>query len=130
MAKRLYRSRSDRMLWGVCGGLAQYFDLDPIIVRLIFVLLLFANGIGILIYIIMTIVVPREGPSVEETTNVKGSIRTRRIRTLVGIAFVTFGILFLVGSLNLLKYLAWVYTGPLLIIIVGLIIIFSSKKRK
>ena len=61
MEKRLYRSRSDRMLWGVCGGLAKYFDMDPTIVRVIAVLLVFANGLGILAYIILAIVVLLEG---------------------------------------------------------------------
>ena len=61
MEKRLYRSRSDRMIWGVCGGMAKYFDMDPTIVRIIFVLLIFANGLGILAYIIMAVVVPLEG---------------------------------------------------------------------
>ena len=61
MEKRLYRSRSDRMLWGVCGGLAKYFGIDPTIVRVIAVLLIFANGLGILAYIILAIVVPLEG---------------------------------------------------------------------
>ncbi|MFC1941203.1 PspC domain-containing protein [Chloroflexota bacterium] len=39
MGKRLYRSRSDRMIWGVCGGLAKYFDVDPTLVRIIAVVL-------------------------------------------------------------------------------------------
>lgn len=58
--KRLYRSRTERMIGGVCGGLAQYFNIDPTIVRLIFLLLLFAGGAAFLIYIIMWIVVPLE----------------------------------------------------------------------
>ncbi len=64
MEKKLYRSRSDRMIWGVCGGLAKYFDIDPTIVRVIAVLLIFANGLGILAYIILAIVVPLEGSKV------------------------------------------------------------------
>ena len=64
MEKRLYRSRTDRVLWGVCGGLAKYFDIDPTIVRVIAVLLIFADGLGILAYIIMAIIVPREGSKV------------------------------------------------------------------
>ncbi len=66
MEKRLYRSRSDRMLWGVCGGLAKYFGMDPTIVRVLAVLLIFANGLGILAYIIMAIVVPLEGSKAAE----------------------------------------------------------------
>ena len=61
MEKRLYRSQSDRMIWGVCGGLAKYFDIDPVIVRVIMVLLVFATGISVLAYIILAIVVPLEG---------------------------------------------------------------------
>ena len=66
MEKRLYRSRSDRMIWGVCGGLAKYFDIDPTIIRIIAVLLIFANGLGILAYIILAIVVPLEGSKATE----------------------------------------------------------------
>jgi len=60
MAKRLYRSKKDRVLWGVCGGLGQYFDLDPVIFRIIFVVSIFFASAGIIAYIIMTIVVPEE----------------------------------------------------------------------
>jgi len=55
-----------QMIGGVCGGLAKYFDIDPTIVRIIAVLLIFANGVGILAYIIMAIVVPLEGSKVTE----------------------------------------------------------------
>ena len=67
MEKRLYRSRSDRMIWGVCGGLAKYFDIDPTIVRVIAVLLLpVSGGAAIVAYIIMAIVVPLEGSKAAE----------------------------------------------------------------
>ena len=70
MEKRLYRSRSDRMIWGVCGGLAEYFDMDPTIVRIIAVLLALANGAGILAYIILAIVVPLESSEAAEPEDV------------------------------------------------------------
>jgi phage shock protein PspC (stress-responsive transcriptional regulator) len=60
MAKKLYRSRTDRKIWGVCGGLAKYFNIDPTIVRIIAVASLFVGSLGFWIYIIMTIVVPVE----------------------------------------------------------------------
>ena len=66
MEKRLYRSRTDRMLWGVCGGLAKYFDIDPTIMRLIFIISIFLGGSGILAYIILAIVVPVEGSTSAE----------------------------------------------------------------
>jgi phage shock protein C len=58
--KRLYRSRQERMLGGVCGGLAEYLGLDPTVVRLVFLLLFFLGGQGLLIYLIMWLIVPEE----------------------------------------------------------------------
>ncbi len=58
--KRLYRSRDERVVGGVCGGLAKYLTMDPTVVRLIFVLLALAGGPGLLAYLIMLIVVPEE----------------------------------------------------------------------
>jgi phage shock protein C len=58
--RRLYRSRRDRMIAGVCGGLAEYFNIDPTIIRIIAVVALIAGMGGFLAYIIMWIVVPEE----------------------------------------------------------------------
>jgi phage shock protein C len=60
LTRKLYRSRSDRKLWGVCGGLAEYFNVDPTIVRIIAVASLFVGSLGFWIYIIMALVVPSE----------------------------------------------------------------------
>lgn len=60
MNKKLYRSNKDKMLGGVAGGLAEYFAIDPTLVRIIFVVSLFAGGAGVLAYIILWIVVPEE----------------------------------------------------------------------
>jgi phage shock protein C len=56
--KKLYRSRDYRLIAGICGGLGEYFDIDPIIFRMIFIALLINGGAGILIYILMWIFVP------------------------------------------------------------------------
>jgi phage shock protein C len=59
MDKKLYRSAKNRMIGGVCGGIAEYFNIDPVIVRLVAVLLLLPGGLpGFLPYIILWIVVP------------------------------------------------------------------------
>lgn len=58
--KRLYRSRTDRIIAGICGGLAQYFSIDPIWTRLVFILLFFLGGSALLIYLIMWLIVPLE----------------------------------------------------------------------
>jgi phage shock protein C len=60
MANKLYRSRKDRKIWGVCGGLANYFDIDPTIVRIVAVASLFVGSLGFWVYIIMALVVPKE----------------------------------------------------------------------
>ncbi|MDQ7798960.1 MAG: PspC domain-containing protein [Candidatus Edwardsbacteria bacterium] len=57
MSKRIYRSTRDRMLGGVCGGLGEYFDIDPTIVRLVAVVFAL-SGAGILAYIIAWIIIP------------------------------------------------------------------------
>nr|MBI4156298.1 PspC domain-containing protein [Candidatus Woesearchaeota archaeon] len=56
--KRLYRSNTNKVLAGVCGGIGEYFDIDPVIIRLIWVLFLFM-GAGIIAYIIAWIVIPK-----------------------------------------------------------------------
>jgi phage shock protein C len=63
--KRLYRSRQERMIAGVCGGLAEYFGIDPTLVRLLFVFAALAGGPGLVIYLVMMVVVP-EKPASEE----------------------------------------------------------------
>lgn len=58
--KRLYRSRTDRQLAGVCGGIADYLAVDPTIVRVLWVILSLAGGPGLLLYIVLALVVPEE----------------------------------------------------------------------
>lgn len=61
--KRLYRSTQDRMFAGVCGGIAEYLDVDPTLVRLVFVALAFMGGPGPIIYIVLMLIVPENpGP--------------------------------------------------------------------
>ncbi len=158
MEKRLYRSRTDRKIWGVCGGLAKYFDIDPVIVRVIAVLLIFANGLGIIAYIIMAIVVPLEGSkattpektmreNVEEmkqtATELGQEIRSTLAkeedeakertkfhrRHLFGIILVVLGILFLLGSFNLFWWFHWGYLWPLILVAIGVLIIVSVKRK-
>jgi phage shock protein C len=61
MSGRMYRSERDRMIAGVCGGLADHLDIDPTLVRIAFVALAFIHGIGIIAYLVMAVIVPREG---------------------------------------------------------------------
>ncbi len=60
MKKRLTRSKKDRMIAGVCGGMAEYFDIDPTLVRLALVLITLMGGAGILAYIVAWIIMPEK----------------------------------------------------------------------
>ncbi|MGQ9622460.1 MAG: PspC domain-containing protein [Candidatus Caldatribacteriaceae bacterium] len=71
MERRLYRSRRERILGGVCGGIAEYFGIDPAIVRIIAVLLILVGGGAILAYIVAWIIVPEEPREKEESTEDK-----------------------------------------------------------
>jgi phage shock protein PspC (stress-responsive transcriptional regulator) len=91
--KRLERSRSDRKLAGVCGGLARYFDIHPAVYRVGFVVLTLLGGAGILIYLAAALVMPDEG---HEDSFATAALRNRRDRPwpliglgLVAVAFVT-----------------------------------------
>lgn len=59
MTKRLYKSKKDIMICGVCGGIAEYFDIDPTIVRLVAVVLVFGWGSGLLAYLVGAIIIPK-----------------------------------------------------------------------
>ena len=156
MERRLYRSRTDRVLWGVCGGLANYFGIDPTIVRVVFVLLVLANGIGLLAYIILAIVVPLEGSRTttpretvkENVADMKESaaelgrdirssvgdgkteetvVRHNR-RNILGIVLIVIGVIFLLGSFNLFWWLHWGNFWPLILIAIGVLIIWGRRR--
>jgi phage shock protein C len=59
-SRKLYRSTSNRQLAGVCGGLAEYFNLDPTLIRVLFIILAVLGGSGVILYIAMWIIVPKQ----------------------------------------------------------------------
>ncbi len=63
MQKRLQRSRTEKMIGGVCGGFAEYFNVDPTLVRVIWVAMTLVVGVGILLYLILWLVMPLESPA-------------------------------------------------------------------
>ena len=66
--KRLVRSSDNKMLFGVCAGIASYLNVDPVIVRLLAVLLTLWNGVGLLIYLVLALVMPQE-PAIAPKAN-------------------------------------------------------------
>lgn len=81
--KRLYRSESEKMIAGVCGGIAEYFKIDPVIVRLITVALVFVHGIGALAYLVGWIVIPKK--SGESIIKAKKLYRSREDKMIGGV---------------------------------------------
>ena len=67
--KRLYRSRTHRVIGGVAGGIGEYFDVDPVLVRILFIVTLFAGGSGLLAYIIAWIIIPEQPRESAMTTS-------------------------------------------------------------
>jgi phage shock protein C len=65
--RRVTRSRNERIIGGVAGGLAAYLNIDPLVVRLIFAVLSLANGLGIVLYLIMWLLVPQEDTQAPDT---------------------------------------------------------------
>jgi phage shock protein C len=98
--RRLYRCRTDRRLAGVAGGVAEFFDLDPTLVRVLWFLSIFLGGLGVLLYIGMAIIVPLEPLSAEDaakeaTVEAEGHRHATRGNgrwtTVVGIVLILFG---------------------------------------
>jgi phage shock protein PspC (stress-responsive transcriptional regulator) len=122
--KRLERSRSDRMLAGVCGGLARYFDIHPAFYRVGFVVLTLIGGAGILIYIAAALVIPDEG---EADSIASAALRDRRERPwpLIGLAFVAVAGLVLLSRVSIWPHgdVAW-----FLLLIAGVIILHLARR--
>lgn len=63
MQKRLHRSRTEKMIAGVCGGLAEYLAIDPTLVRVVWVLISLLAGVGVLLYLILWVIMPLDLPA-------------------------------------------------------------------
>jgi phage shock protein C len=139
--ERLYRSRRERMLFGVAGGMARYLNLDPAIVRLVWVLLFLAAGSGILLYIVAAIVIPEEpeggaagaAPASREpgVPRAPGAPLDARDATsgavLLGAALIVIGAWFLLQ--RLIPALDPVVVWPVVLIVLGGALILGAVRR-
>jgi phage shock protein C len=71
--KKLYRSQKDKIIAGVCAGLAKYFEIDPILIRGAFLLLALINGAGLILYLILAVIVPKEPDQDSKTDDSKNT---------------------------------------------------------
>jgi len=149
MNKKLSRSVKDKVIGGVAGGLAEYFEIDPVLVRVLFVVSLFFHGAGFIAYIILWIIVP-EAPYVFETASNAGPSETtsaetgskpddaaaayfknleekksRRNRN-IGIVLTVIGIIFLAD--NFIPRIHFGDFWPIILIAIGVSLLLNSKK--
>lgn len=154
MGKKLYRSRTDSVIAGVCGGLGKYLGIDSTIIRLLFIGLAGGDGAGTLIYFALWLLLPLEGQEAE--TSVSENIRagadeiaerarkmgnqlrgalgddSPRTALVAGGAFVLIGVLFLLRNLGL-PALAWLKPGalwPLLLVIMGVVMLLRRIGKR
>lgn len=140
MNKKLTRSSESKIFGGVCGGLGEYFEIDPILFRIIFLVLLFTAGSGLLLYIILWIIIPQKSilnissPSSEDLSTKKSDNNTHKNSgaIIAGSILIVLGIIFLLNY-----YITWVNISklwPLILIIIGVALIGSyireNKQQK
>ncbi|MFZ2390745.1 MAG: PspC domain-containing protein [Minisyncoccales bacterium] len=145
--KKLYRSKANRVIFGVCGGLGEYFEIDPLVVRILFILLTFTGGSGIVIYLILAIMIPDSDGNRKTVNEVisgtqektqelaeeikKNSAWIVNIKNIVGLVIVFIGLDILfeqVFDFNPFSIINWGMVWALILVLIGLRIIFNSKE--
>jgi phage shock protein PspC (stress-responsive transcriptional regulator) len=150
-AKRLSKSASDKVFCGVAAGIADYLAIDPVLIRLLFVILTISGGSGLLIYIVLCLIVPEEnskaastkevisenGKDLEEkietaAANVEKAVKQKKAQTWVGFGIVVLGIMLMANNVgifalqDIVRYVA-IIGWPLALIVLGLIILNKHK---
>ena len=122
-ARRVYRSRNDRVIGGVCGGLGRYFGVDPVLLRVAAVALALSGGLGLVAYLVAWAVIPEpDGPDAPRGAPANGH----------GVAVATGAGLIALGALLLLRLLVpWFSMAlfwPLVVVCVGVLILISARR--
>jgi phage shock protein C len=152
-AKRMRRSKNDKMIAGVCGGLGEYFGIDPTLIRLAFVILFFARGIGVILYLVLCIVLPSSemtGDQASPVNAAEGTVNlSKRVQSLVDeglrttrasgdqIAVIIGGTLVVLGAVILLETISPVlfstlreFFWPAVLILGGLVFILRYQRAE
>ena len=141
MNRRLYRCSHDRRIAGVAAGLAEYFDLDPTLMRVLwFVSIFFTGGLAILLYLALAIIIPLEPMTEHDATRTfavseghrhatRGDGAGRWI-TFFGLVLILFGGLALLDAVLPSSIEAWRYLGPAFIVGIGGLLVVASLRRE
>jgi phage shock protein C len=145
--RRLYRSRRDRQLAGVAGGIAEYLEIDPTVVRILWILSVFFGGFSILVYIVMALVVPLEpaagsrptwpgtdtdygdAPDATGTTAGTPSGGPHRGAITLGVLLVVFGFIALLWAV-VPSWVVGFALGPAFLVALGVALIVVAIRRK
>lgn len=149
MSGRLERSRANRVISGVCGGIAEYLDIDATFVRVVMVILAFPFGVGTLIYFVLLFLMPNPGEATpfvrsagtEQTTAVDPAnpvapaaprvvdpMLVERRRNGIGLLLVAVGVVFLLGNVGAFRFIDWHYIWPLVIIALGVYLVAQRSR--
>lgn len=129
MEKRLYRSETNKVISGVCGGLGEYFDVDPVLVRVVTVILVLATGVGIFAYIVAWIIVPQREQSFESEQSTATDSRpdTSWRKYLPGLVLIGLGAILLIRET--FYWFDWSEFWPVMLILAGLVLIFRRNRK-
>lgn len=134
--KKLYRSRADKVIAGVCAGLGKYLEIDPIIVRLIFIVLFFFHGAGIFIYLVLLLIMPKEPGPEPVPAEIQSSCQSaaqgadRPAKNFLALVLILLGTILLLNQIYPLKWLRWDFFWPGVIIALGIYLLFKNKVKK
>jgi phage shock protein C len=128
--RKLHRSQVNRMIGGVCGGIAEYFNIDPNLIRLLFVVLTFLGGSGVLIYIASLIIIPNN-PDQSIPENKENIIQDKPL--FWGSLLIVIGLFLLFKQLGLFYsfhfwQIPWQTVWAVVLIIIGAVLLFNKSK--
>jgi phage shock protein C len=122
--RRVRRSRQDRVIGGVCGGLGRYLQVDPVLLRIAAVALALSGGLGVLAYIIAWIAIPEETGT--EPVVVERSDNRHGVALVVGAALVALGGLLLVQQM--IPWFSAAFFWPVVVVAVGVLVLISARR--
>lgn len=129
-AQHLHRSRDNRLLFGVAGGLGEYFDVDPVLIRMGWILLTVATvGIALPFYIVLAIVTPNNKQPAsevipgEDDMNEDPAANRNVARNVLGIGLIAIGAIILLHQLDVIGAIRWDIVWPVGIVVLGIIIL-------
>jgi phage shock protein C len=119
---RLLRSTTDRAIAGVCGGLAQYFKVDPALIRILFLVFALAGGASILLYIVLWIAVPSDGGVAAQPVSHAGN-------ETVAIVLIAIGSLWLLANFGAFALVEWRFVWPVALVALGVLLLARRFSR-